>query len=399
MDKRSFRFLWMGQSLANLGDVFYIIGVIQLINTLTGSILAMTMVPFLITAANFTSGLLTPILIDRLPLKPLLLYSQFGKTVVLLVLGVVSLFSGSALFIFAVIILIGLLDGCASPVRNALIPHYVPHQQLVKANSFLATLDQTIRLGGWPTGGILMVWMGITPFLWFVFILFAVATVMMASLTAIGKEKQAQGTNVWSSIKEGWLILWHDRLLRILSTMDILETIASVVWIAAIMYVYVDDVLGVGEEWWGYINGAFFGGLMLGGLFGLKGDRLIARSPKTFIMMGLCGSALVTLVFGISSSTVIALVFSVLIGILGQMKDITQQTIVQTSVKKHQLAKVYSAQGTLMAGVFGVASLGMGALADKFGVRFIFYLASGLLIVALLVAIVNHRRFVIRTEE
>jgi MFS family permease len=398
-DQRSFQCLWMGQSLANMGDVFYIIGIIQLINTLTGSVFAMTMVPFILTTASFVSGFLTPVLIDRYPLKPLLFYSQSGKTGVLLLLSVFVPFLNSVIFIFIVVILIGLLDGCATPVRNALVPYYVSNHQLVKANSFLATMDQTIRLGGWPVGGILMVWMGTGSYLWLILILFAAASVMIAYLAPIKKENRETPSKMWSSMREGWLILWHNRVLRTISVMDILETIANVVWIAAIMYVYVDEVLGVGKEWWGYINGAFFGGLMLGGLVSIKGAPLITRSPKTFILVGLLGTSLVTFIFGIGPTAIMALLLSIFMGFLGQIKDITQQTIVQTNVKVEQLAKVYSAQGTYMACVFGCASLGMGALADSFGVRSIFYLAAALLLLALIVAVFNHRLFLIHSEE
>lgn len=34
MKNQSFRFLWNGQSMANLGDVFYIVGIISLLYTL-----------------------------------------------------------------------------------------------------------------------------------------------------------------------------------------------------------------------------------------------------------------------------------------------------------------------------------------------------------------------------
>ncbi|MCX7568982.1 hypothetical protein OS242_03270 [Tumebacillus sp. DT12] len=35
--QRSFRFLWIGQTLANLGDVFYVIAIISAVYAVTGS--------------------------------------------------------------------------------------------------------------------------------------------------------------------------------------------------------------------------------------------------------------------------------------------------------------------------------------------------------------------------
>ncbi len=47
MKNHSFRFLWIGQSMANLGDVFYIVAIISLLYTLTESPFALALVPFM----------------------------------------------------------------------------------------------------------------------------------------------------------------------------------------------------------------------------------------------------------------------------------------------------------------------------------------------------------------
>lgn len=163
MNKSSFRFLWIGQSLANSGDVFYMVGLIAIIYELTGSVTYMAFVPFFITTSRFLSGLVAPLIIERVKLKPLLAYSQSGKTVAIIILtGYIEFFSSfnTSFLIFLFVIAISFLDGWANPARNALIPILVEQDDLVKANSFLAILDQTIRLGGWAVGGMLVAIMG-----------------------------------------------------------------------------------------------------------------------------------------------------------------------------------------------------------------------------------------------
>lgn len=155
MHKSSFRFLWIGQSLANSGDVFYMVGLIAIIYGITGSVTYMAFVPFFITTSRFLSGMIAPLIIERVQLKSLLAYSQFGKTILVLILGCYTEFfpSSSTIFlIFLLVIAISFLDGWANPARNALVPIFIEQDFLVKANSFLAILDQTIRLGGWTVG-------------------------------------------------------------------------------------------------------------------------------------------------------------------------------------------------------------------------------------------------------
>lgn len=56
---RNFNYLLAGQSLANIGDVLYIVSIIYLIFELTESATAAAAVPFVITGSMFISNLLT----------------------------------------------------------------------------------------------------------------------------------------------------------------------------------------------------------------------------------------------------------------------------------------------------------------------------------------------------
>lgn len=84
---KNFSLLLTGQSLANIGDVLYMVGIISAIFGLTGSATAASFVPFTITTSMFVSNLLTPLLIERVNLKWLLAGSQLGKTILIVVLG------------------------------------------------------------------------------------------------------------------------------------------------------------------------------------------------------------------------------------------------------------------------------------------------------------------------
>jgi len=398
VNKSSFRFLWMGQSLANCGDVFYIVGLITTIYEATGSATYMALVPFFITTSRFISGVIAPLIIDRTRLKLMLAYSQLGKTVIILLLACFSsifLSSDTIFLIFLFVIVISFLDGWANPASNALLPKLVKPNDLVKANSFLAILDQTIRLGGWPVGGILVAVVGGDNVIWLTFLLFVASTIMMALIKDndedVMMDKKPKKISKWDTLKEGWVTIWQTPPLRTISIVDFIESIANVVWVAAIIYVYVDQVLQTSEQWWGYINASFFAGLMIGGILSLKWSHLVNQHLVMFILVGAFLVSLTTLIFGLISTPWMALVIAMLFGMANQIKAVAQQTTTQTSVAHRLLPKVYSAKDAIISATFGVSSLSLGYLTDLFGVRFTFLLAATLLFLSSIFVVVNRK--------
>ncbi len=89
---RNFSLLLLGQSLANIGDVLYIVSVISTIFLLTDSAIAASFVPFTIASSMFISSMLTPLLVEKLNLKWLLAGSQIAKTMLLFILGLDRIF-------------------------------------------------------------------------------------------------------------------------------------------------------------------------------------------------------------------------------------------------------------------------------------------------------------------
>lgn len=142
MQNKSFRFLWIGQSLANLGDIFYIVGLISILYLSTESPFILALVPFLNMFGRFISGLLSPLLLNRYSLKTLLIYSQASKTLLLFFLAIILALDRTAnvFVLISFVFVIALLDGWAAPASQAMLPRLVMKNELVKANSFFLLL-------------------------------------------------------------------------------------------------------------------------------------------------------------------------------------------------------------------------------------------------------------------
>src|SRR5690625_7351531 len=116
--------------------------------------------------------------------------------------------------------------------------------------------------------------------------------------------------------------------------MEILETIAGTVWISAICFLFVYEAIQVGEEWCGFINGFFFLGLIVGSIFCVRYSTLVEKKLSELIFISTLFSFIVTILFGITSIPITALLLSLGIGLFEQIRSIPLQTIIQTSIPR-----------------------------------------------------------------
>jgi MFS family permease len=389
----SFRFLWFGQMFANLGDILYVVCLIKLIYDATGSVTYMSLVPFFNTLSSLVSSLFAPLIISKYKLKLILLYSQLGKTIFLLVLyfSVHYVEQNTLFFIYLLICLVSFLDGWAQPARNALVPSLVQDEKLVKTNSILAISDQVIQLISWPIGSVLLVKWGGENILLLTLIVYIISSVLMGLIKSSKDGQSKNDQTRLEVLKEGWMIIWHSKPLRTISIMNFLETFANGVWIAAILFVYVSEALNKGEDWWGYINASFFAGMLVSGLLILRLSNILERNLGKTMLFSTLSLIFVTLTFGMTSTPWLALFVSFLFGLPQMARDVAETTIIQKSARDELLAKVYSARGTLMLGAFGISSVLMGWITEKFGVRVTYMVSTALFTASFLVAVMNRK--------
>lgn len=401
MKNQSFRFLWIGQSMANLGDVFYIVGIISVLYTLTESPFALALVPFINMFGRFISGMISPWLLNRFPLKTLLVYSQVCKTALLVVLSIMLIFeTTSGLFIILMFVgSIAFLDGWAAPASHAMLPRLVPKEQLVKANSFFSIVSETVNLGGWALGGVAVALTSGQFVIFGTVGLYIIATLMMFGIydPTPFRKKEMEGKRS-SELTEGWQIIWRNPLFRSLHVIIIFEAIANVVWIASILYIFVSEVLGQTEAWWGYINTAFFLGMIIGGVICSRFVRGIEDNLQRLLILFSFGISVVTLLFGVTSIPWIAILLVIGNGIVQQLKGIVSETMLQKSATTEELPKIYAVQSALISLLFGISSLSFGAIAELWDVRITFILAAILLGLGALFALIRRRVFIITTE-
>lgn len=387
-DRRSFYFLWISQMIANAGDVLYIVGLIQLVYVSSGSILTLTLIPLTITFSRLIGSFLTPLLLNRFPLRRILLCSMFSK---IIVLGAVFFIKEEAmLWILLLVSIIAFLDGWASPIRQAMLPELVGKSALLKANSLVAISDNTVNLICWPLGAFFVAMYDGGSLIMVTIVLYIFGWLLTYGIKPFSYVKKGNPT-IKEHLSGGWTYSFSVKPIRYVLILDTITAFAGAVWISAILYVYVDEVLGESEAWWGYINAFYSGGFLIGGVLFAK---LLKVSAHQWMVMGCFLTSLLTVWFIFPQLAEIALVISLLLGVFGQLQMLSQLTLLQMHTETEQLGHVFSVQSVLITGAFGLATVLFGWVAETYGIASAFYLSAFLMLMAGILTMRQKRIFV-----
>ncbi|MCK2018288.1 MFS transporter [Peribacillus frigoritolerans] len=394
MKNTSFRCLWIGQAFANLGDIFYVVGLISLLYNLTGSAFYLSLLPFFTTIFRFISSLLAPLVIDRFPLKRIIVQSQWWKTILLVCLGIliISFDHGFSVAVIFFIALISLFDGIAAPVSAALVPQLVPKEERMKANGFLNVITQTIFVAGWPLGSVLLISTNSSFIIWLTVMLYAVSTIYTGRIKVPEQATDPVAPSNWDSIKSGWVAIRHIPAIRTLISIDFITTLASSVWVAAVIYIYVEQNLQLGEEWWGYINTSYFIGMIFSGLIVIRFAKLLEKHIGFFITFGLFLSALLILLFGTTSIPALALLLACLYGLPEQIREVIYTKLFQDHATEKTLAKIHAVLGAVINLTFAGSVLLLGFITETYSVKTTFQFSSTLIFLAFLYATFKKER-------
>ncbi|MCZ4247325.1 MFS transporter [Bacillus amyloliquefaciens] len=382
--RRAYYSILYSQTAVNLGFSLYTMAVILFLFTKTGSTAMASLMTFVSIVFRVLGSAVLPLVTGRFSLRSLLIGSQLIQVILLVCLFYV-IQTGSSAFFFLLFCLIGGISFCNgwfAPVKSALIGEIIPPDQRVKANGLLSAADQTVQFAGWSLGGVIIAFLG-ESYTIIITVMLLVSSVlgiilflqvhMCAPLEAVRRR------SLFASAASGWVYLFRQKQLRILIVMDVIESWAGMIWIGSVSLTYVHDVLHKGEAWWGYVNGVYYAGTMLGGLIIYRLSGKFERNLIPFMLTGALAYGMFTFIYGLISSAVLALFLVLCMGPACVLRDLTQETFLQNITTEQTRVNILAARSALVQFIFMFSIIGTGVISDVFGVRFI-YVGAGLLL-------------------
>ena len=371
----SFIKLLVSQLFANLADIFFRVTIIANIYIISKSVIATSLVPILIGISSFVASLLVPLVTKRIALNRVLSLSQFGKTILLTILvGMFTVMQSVApLVTYLFVVVISILDGFAAPVSYAIVPRYAT--DLGKANSALSMSGEAVQLVGWGLGGLLFATIGLLPTTFIILILYIISSFLMLFLPNAEVEVLESETNLEILLK-GWKLVARDPRLRLFVSANLLEIFSNTIWVSSIILVFVTELLNETESYWGYSNTAYSIGIIISGLIAFRLSEKFLAAKWESILFPLVAMAIVTLTILYFPNAQMFLLFSALVGMLSQLKEVPETVFLQETVEENNLVNVYSVLEVISTLAFSVFVLLMSYITESFGISISFWLSA-----------------------
>ena len=371
----SFIKLLVSQLFANLADIFFRVTIIANIYIISKSVIATSLVPILIGISSFVASLLVPLVTKRIALNRVLSLSQFGKTILLAILvGMFTVMQSVApLVTYLFVVAISILDGFAAPVSYAIVPRYAT--DLGKANSALSMSSEAVQLVGWGLGGLLFATIGLLPTTFIILILYIISSFLMLFLPNAEVEVLESETNLEILLK-GWKLVARDPRLRLFVSANLLEIFSNTIWVSSIILVFVTELLNETESYWGYSNTAYSIGIIISGLIAFRLSEKFLAAKWESILFPLVAMAIVTLTILYFPNAQMFLLFSALVGMLSQLKEVPETVFLQETVEENNLVNVYSVLEVISTLAFSVFVLLMSYITESFGISISFWLSA-----------------------
>ena len=376
----SFIKLLVSQLFANLADIFFRVTIIANIYIISKSVIATSLVPILIGISSFVASLLVPLVTKRIALNRVLSLSQFGKTILLTILvGMFTVMQSVApLVIYLFVVVISILDGFAAPVSYAIVPRYAT--DLGKANSALSMSGEAVQLVGWGLGGLLFATIGLLPTTFIILILYIISSFLMLFLPKAEVEVLESETNLEILLK-GWKLVARDPRLRLFVSANLFEIFSNTIWVSSIILVFVTELLNETESYWGYSNTAYSIGIIISGLIAFRLSEKFLAAKWESILFPLVAMAIVTLTILYFPNAQMFLVFSALVGMLSQLKEVPESVFLQETVEENNLVNVYSVLEVISTLAFSVFVLLMSYITESFGISISFWISAICLVI------------------
>ena len=372
-----FRRFISGQFVTNAGDSLYTVAMLWLAYQLTGS----TVVTGTLNAILLLPWLLQVFagpLVDRLPLKPVLVGSQIIQGTVVLILPLTAItghLNVGILFAVAPVLMIASL--LMAPMETALLPRIVDDERLSGANSALSTVTLGLDMVFDALGGTFIAVLGATALFLVDSVTFAAAALLFAGVrlgTASRTETQIQSDSKTSSstvrsvlrayvadLRDGIAVLRGTVFVELILMTAVANFTTGVA--LAILPAF-GDALG-GPAIYGLLLGALGIGRLVGSLIGPRVETVPYGRLLLVHGVGACCWLVAVLV----SSPLPAVLLFGLAWIPAGISGVLTSTLNQRIFPAGLLGRIAATKGTASGATLPLGSLIGGAIAEVLGTK------------------------------
>ena len=360
----SFRNLWYGQVVSELGDWLNSIAIYALILKLSDSGMAMAGA---MMAKLLPIVLVSPIagvVVDRVSRKTVMIVSDLLRCVV--VLGFLLVEDRDVLWlVYALVIVEISLSGFFEPARSAIIPSLVPKEDLVTANALSGSTWSVMLAFGAALGGVIVYLFGIKA----AFILdagtFILSAWFLSKIPSPKKstKKDSSKQSGYQELLEAMRFLMAEPRVLVLSLLKaglaVAGGIMTLIPLMASQMLSVSLSLGIGILYSARGLGAALGPILVKRIFGETASVLQWAIAGAFFLKAF------SYIFIAYSHNIWTLSLGVAFATLfGSIIWVFSSALIHLSAPDHYLGRVFSFELALLTLVMGLSNWGVGYAVD-----------------------------------
>ncbi|MFD4989830.1 MFS transporter [Streptomyces sp. NPDC058374] len=362
---RNYRLFFTGQVISNTGTWMQRIAQDWLVLTLTGSSAAVGITTALQFLPMLLFGLYGGVLVDRLPKRPLLLFTQGAMGVTGLALAALTLSGQVQVWhVYVTAFVLGLVTVVDNPARQTFVSEMVGPRQLANAVSLNSANFQSARLVGPAVAAVLISAVG-SGYAFLINGLSFAAPIAGLLMMRMGELHKAPRTpRGKGQLREGLRyvagrpdLIWPIVLVGFIGTFGFNFPI----WLSA----FADKVFDGGPGMYGTLNTLMAAGSLAGALLAARRGAGRLR----LLVAAAVGFGVLEIVAAFAPSVWIFAVLMVLTGMFGLTVNVTANSYVQMATEPQMRGRVMALFMMVFTGGTPLGAPLLGWITDEYGAR------------------------------
>jgi MFS family permease len=291
--------------------------------------------------------------------------------------------------LFALALLLGCLQPFSVGARHAVVPSTVPREHFATAIALDSAIFQTSRFIGPAIAGILIPTVGVGG----TFAAYAVGiAVFLGALFCLDlpppQRKAHQQAHILQDVKEGLAyVRGHPGIWPVFLLLSVVSVLIRP--LQDMLPGFAGGVFQAGATGLAWLTASLGVGATISATW-IATRGHVAGLARVFVV-GCLGVGLATLGFVATTELWVALIFGVLSGFTLNAMSTSTQALVQSAVADHMRGRVMSLYTVTFRGTPAIGAVGLGLLAERFGLRLTFAAAGVACLAAWAIAAPRHR--------
>ena len=243
---------------------------------------------------------------------------------------------GTVYYIFAVLVLLGIVRSFTGPVSRALLPQLVPEEHFPNAVAWASTVFQGAAILGPALGGIVYaIFRGPAP-VYVLGVIMAIAAVICTLKIKTQEKSRAREPINSSTVLAGLRYIWREKLILGSISLDLFAVFLG--GAVALLPVYAREILLTGPWGLGLLRTAPGVGAATMAVF--LAHRPFRRKVGLIMLWCVAGFGLFTILFGLSHSLTLSLIALFFVGATDMVSVIVRAILIQVATPDEMRGRV-----------------------------------------------------------